>query len=133
MSAEDNPTTHASTIRAFFARFDAEDVDGLLELFTEGATLRMPLYDEDLKGKDQLREFFRAHMDNWKEHREWATSILVDGDRAASELHYEGVAKNGAEIVMDNVNIFEFENGKILAIRIYADTWDFKHKMGLAG
>ncbi len=125
--------TYTEIIKAFFARFDAEDVDGLLALFAPDAELHMPLYDKALQGHDELREFFRGHMDNWKTHREWATSILVDGERAASELHFEGVANNGAEIVMDNLNIYDFEAGKIRSLRIYADTWDFKQKMAAQG
>lgn len=51
-------------IVTFFARFDAEDVDGLLELFTDDCSFSMVLYDRDLHGKAELAEFFRMHMAN---------------------------------------------------------------------
>jgi ketosteroid isomerase-like protein len=109
-------------IVTFFARFDAEDVAGLLELFTDDCSFSMVLYDRDLQGKDELAEFFRMHMSNWREHREWATSLIVDGDAAASELHFEGVTVGGASVVMDNLNVWEFADGLIRRIRVYADT-----------
>lgn len=122
---------YARLIREFFARFDAQDVAGLLELFCEDATMKMPLYATQVSGKGELRQFFQSHISNWKEHREWATSIIVEGQRAASELHFEGITLSGEEIVMDNVNIYEFARGKIKAIRVYADTWEFRQKLGI--
>jgi ketosteroid isomerase-like protein len=122
--------TNAELITAFFARFDDEDVDGLLELFTDDCSFGMILYERDLRGKDELRNFFEDHLSNWSEHREWATSIVVDGNAGASELHFEGVLKNGAPVVMDNLNVWDFEGGKIKRIRVYADTAPFRDALG---
>ncbi len=113
----------AATILEFFRRFDAEDVDGLLELFADDATFSMVLYERELRGKEELACFFRMHLANWREHREWATSVIVDGDSAASELHFEGVTHDGREVVMDNLNVWDFTaDGLIQRIRVYADT-----------
>ncbi len=112
----------AATILEFFRRFNAEDVEGLLELFTDDAAFSMILYDQDIQGKAALGEFFRMHIANWRVHREWATSVIVDGDTAASELHFEGVTQAGVEVVMDNLNVWDFESGLIRRIRVYADT-----------
>jgi ketosteroid isomerase-like protein len=81
--------SHAATILEFFRRFNEEDVGGLLELFADDATFSMVLYDEDLRGKAALGDFFQMHLANWQQHREWATSVMVSGNRAASELHFE--------------------------------------------
>ena len=70
-------------------------------------------------------------MANWSEHREWATTIALDGDEGASELHFEGVMKNGTEIVMDNLNVWDFADGKIRRIRAYADTAAFRDGLGI--
>ncbi len=42
---------HAALIHEFFRRFDAEDVEGLLELFTDDCSFSMILYERDLRGK----------------------------------------------------------------------------------
>lgn len=122
--------TNAELITTFFRLFDEEDVDGLLELFTDECSFSMILYERDLQGKDELRAFFEEHMANWSEHREWATSIVVDGDAGASELHFEGVLESGAQVVMDNLNVWDFEGGRIRRIRVYADTAPFADALG---
>ncbi len=122
--------TNAELITTFFRLFDEEDVDALLELFTDDCSFSMILYERDLQGKTELRSFFEEHIANWSEHREWATSIVVDGDAGASELHFEGVLKNGTTVVMDNLNVWDFQDGKIRRIRVYADTAPFRDALG---
>ena len=117
-------------IHEFFRRFDAEDVDGLLDLFTDDCSFSMILYERDLRGKAELAEFFRMHISNWREHREWATSVLVEGDAGASELHFEGVTTAGKRVVMDNLNVWDFEGGLIKRIRVYADTAPIREALG---
>jgi ketosteroid isomerase-like protein len=112
----------AATILEFFRRFNEEDVDGLLELFSEDATFSMILYERELRGKEELAEFFQMHLANWLEHREWATSVIVAGNSAASELHFEGITRGGKPVAMDNLNVWDFEGGLIRRIRVYADT-----------
>ena len=118
--------SHADTIRAFYRLFDEEDVVSLLELFVDDCSFSMILYDRDIQGKEELRAFFENHISNWSEHREWATSIVVGGSAAASELHFEGTLKNGRKVVMDNLNVWDFEGKRIRRIRVYADTAPFR-------
>ena len=112
----------AATILEFFRRFNDEDVEGLLELFADDAEFSMILYERDLRGKAELAAFFREHLANWREHREWATSMIVQGDSAASELHFEGVTHAGKSVAMDNLNLWAFRDGLITRVRVYADT-----------
>ena len=114
--------TNEELIHEFFRRFDAEDVDGLLELFTDDCSYSTVLLDRDVTGKAELGDFFRLHLGNWSEHREWATSVIVEGDAAGSELHFEGSTVGGCEVVMDNLNVWDFAGGRIRRIRVYADT-----------
>lgn len=114
--------TNEGLIHEFFRRFDAEDVDGLLELFTDDCTFSTVLDDRDSRGKAELGDFFRRHLGNWSEHREWATSVIVEGDVAGSELHFEGVTVDGRDVIMDNLNVWDFAGGRIRRIRVYADT-----------
>ena len=114
--------TNAELIHEFFRRFDAEDVDGLLELFTDDCSFSMILYHRDVVGKVELADMFRLHLANWSEHREHATSVIVEGDAGASELHFEGVTTGGKHVVMDNLNVWDFRDGRIARIRVYADT-----------
>lgn len=114
--------TNEELIYEFFRRSDAGDVDGLLELFADDCSYSTVLLDRDVTGKAELRDFFRLHLGNWSEHREWATSVIVEGDAAGSEVHFEGVSTDGREVVMDNLNVWDFAGGRIRRIRVYADT-----------
>jgi ketosteroid isomerase-like protein len=114
--------TNEELIHEFFRRFDAGDVDRLLELFTDDCSFSMILYDRDVRGKAELGDLFRRHLGNWREHREWATSVIVEGDAAGSELRFEGVTTGGREVVMDNLNVWDFAGGRIRRVRVYADT-----------
>ena len=123
--------SNAATILEFFRRFNEEDVAGLLELFADDATFSMVLYDEDLRGKAALGDFFRMHIANWQQHREWATSVICSGNRAASELHFEGTTTSGKSVVMDNLNIWSFDSdGLVTRIRVYADTAPMLEALG---
>ena len=57
--------SNADLITRFFELFDEEDVDALLELFTEDCSFSMILYERDLQGKADLRTFFSEHIANW--------------------------------------------------------------------
>lgn len=60
-------------------------------------------YARGIEGKAAPGDFFRMHIANWAEHREWPTSILVEGNAGASELRFEGVTTAGKALVMDNL------------------------------
>ena len=114
--------TNEELIHEFFRRFDAEDVDGLLELFTDDCSFSTILNDRDSRGKAELGDLFRRQLGKWSEHREWATSVIVERDVAGSEVHFEGVSTDGRKVVMDSLNVWDFAGGRIRRIRVYADT-----------
>ena len=114
--------THEELIHELLRRSDAGDVDGLLELFTDDCSYSTVLLDRDVSGKAELGDFFRRHLGNWHSHREWATSVIVEGDVAGSELHFEGVTTAGREAVLHTLNVWDFAGGRIRRIRVYADT-----------
>ena len=114
--------THEELIHEFLRRVDAEDFDGLLELLTDDCSLSMILLDRDISGKAELGDFFRSQLGRWSEHREWATNVIVEGDVAGSELHFEGVTTAGRKVDMDSLEVWDFAGGRIRRIRVYADT-----------
>lgn len=114
--------TNEELIHEFFRRSDAGDVDRLLELFSDDCSFAMILLDRDVSGKAELGAFFRKQLGKWSEHREWATTVIVEGDLAGSEVHFEGVTAGGRAVTLDNLNVWDFASGRIRRIRVYADT-----------
>lgn len=114
--------TNEELIHEFCRRSDAGDVDGLLELFTDDCSYSAILLDRDVSGKAELGDFLRRRLGNWHSHRDWATSVIVEGDVAGSELRFEGVTTAGREAVLETLNVWDFAGGRIRRIRVYADT-----------
>ena len=114
--------TNEELIHELLRRVDAEDVDGLLELLADDCSFSMILLDRDVSGKAALGDFFRVQLSRWSEHRAWATNVIVEGDVAGSELHFEGVTSGGRKVVMDSLEVWDFAGGRIRRIRVYADT-----------
>ena len=113
--------SHAATILEFFRRFNDEDVDGVLDLFADDAEFSMGLFERELRGRAELKSFLLEHLAAWSAHREWATSVIVEGDVAASELHFDGTTRGGVAVSMDNLNVWEFRDGLIVRVHVYAD------------
>lgn len=114
--------TNEELIHEFFRRSDAGDVDGLLELFSNDCSYSTIQLERDLRGKAELADLFRRNLDGLRSHREWATNVIVEGDVAGSEVHLEGVSSAGREVVLDSLNVWDFDDGRIRRIRVYPDT-----------
>ena len=114
--------TNEELIHEFFRRSDDGDVDRLLELFGDDCSFSLILLDRDVSGKAELGDFLRGQLGQWSAHREWATTVIVEGDLAGSEVHFEGVTVDGRAVTLDSLNVWDFAGGRIRRIRVYADT-----------
>ena len=114
--------TNEELVHEFFRRSDAGDVDGLLELFSDDCSYSTVLLERELCGKAELGDFFRRTLGGLRSHREWATNVIVEGDVAGSEVHFEGISSTGREVALDSLNVWDFAGGHIRRIRVYVDT-----------
>jgi uncharacterized protein (TIGR02246 family) len=99
----------------------ARDADALARLFTEDGTLIVP--GQIWQGRDKIRseiaKFAREYTDvSITIHR-----IIIDGQRAAVEWHYEDTEKaTGNRNQSDDAIVLDVENGQISYWREYFDT-----------
>lgn len=110
----------------FAAAFNRRDVDGLLALFTDGAS-----YDDLFFGPHAGRESLRAMFERmFREGRDYTwsmTAAVEDGRRAAGEWTFRYTVSDavprsaGREIRFGGMSLFELEGGKIRAYREYAN------------
>ena len=60
------------------------------------------------------------------------TDVIIDGNKLVAPLHLEGKTKDGNPLVMNNLNLWTFENGKFKVLRIYMDTYPYRQALSQA-
>ena len=120
--------------RAYFERVTKGDVEGILSLFANDATIINPMTGEQgIRGKEALRAFYLNLTSSLVDYHAGPTDIIIDGDKLVAPLHLEGKTKNGAPIVMNNLNFWTFdEAGKFKVLRIYMDTFPYRQALNKA-
>jgi ketosteroid isomerase-like protein len=120
--------------RTYFERVTKGDVDGILSLFADDAVIINPMTGEQgIKGKEALRAFYTNLTSSLVDYHAGPTDIVIDGNKLVAPLHLEGKTKDGAPIVMNNLNFWTFdETGKFKVLRIYMDTYPYRQALNQA-
>jgi len=119
--------------RTYFARVTKGDVEGILALFADDAQLINPMTGEEgIRGKAALRTFYQNLVGSLVDYHAGPTDIIIDGNKLVAPLHLEGKTKDGKPIVMNNLNLWTFENGKFKVLRIYMDTYPYRQALSQA-
>lgn len=109
-------------LQAFDAAWAKRDLESIVALFAEDATLESPLAprllksaDGLLRGRDAIRHMVRALLEQgtpWGKHE----APIIQGNKAAIE--FRGAAADGEQFY--SVDIIEVKGGKIQSLRAYA-------------
>ena len=122
-----------SAAHTYFERVTNGDVDGILELFADDATLINPVTGAaGIQGKAALRVFYEKLTTSLIDYTAAATDIIIEGNKLLAPLHLEGKTTDGKPLVMDNLNFWTFENGKFKVLRIYMDTHPYRAALSQA-
>ena len=109
------------------------DVDSILALFADDARLINPMTGEDgIQGKAALRTFYQQLVSSLVDYQAGATDIVIEGNTLVAPLHLEGKTPDGQPIVMNNLNLWTFEDGKFKTLRIYMDTHPYRQALDQA-
>jgi ketosteroid isomerase-like protein len=117
-----------ATAREFFSRFSESDIPGAMATLTDDATWWIPGKPEltpiaGLYQKDAITKLFYAMLRRLKHGlRMTPQSMIGEGDRVAVEVTSEGDVTNGRFYRQQYHMLMEFRDGKISAVREYADT-----------
>lgn len=105
----------------YLDRHGANDLDAVVALFADEATLEDPVGEPIVRGQAAIRAFYRAtHARNGRLEFERIGGLLVRGDELA--LHVRArLARDPASPGMDVIYTLrlEREGGRILALRAY--------------
>ena len=133
MSRSPTEQQMAAAAHTYFERVTNGDVDGILELFADDAQLINPVTGEEgIQGKVALRTFYEKLTSSLVDYKAAATDIIIDGNKLVAPLHLAGKTTDGQPLVMDNLNLWTFENGKFKVLRIYMDTHPYRQALSRA-
>jgi len=121
----------ATLVRRYVDRYNLNDVDGMLDCGADDVvfeTVSNPGGSIRLTGKDEMREVIEATTRAFRERRHELVSILVDGERAAAETVFSGVAaaelgqyvRPGEHVSIRGATMFELRDNKLSRICDYS-------------
>ena len=121
----------ATLVRRYVDRYNLNDVDGMLDCCADDVvfeTVSNPGGSIRLTGKDEMREVIEATTRAFRERRHELVSILVDGERAAAETVFSGVAaaelgqyvRPGEHVSIRGATMFELKDNKLSRICDYS-------------
>lgn len=103
----------------------SKNVDPLVELFGDDATLSKAGLPHTKKGKDGARTFWEQYRDVFGDIESDFSHQVVDGDLVVLEWTSKGTLRDGSDFTYDGVSIFEADGDSISAFRTYYDTAAF--------
>ncbi len=121
----------ATLVRRYVDRYNLNDVDGMLDCCADDVvfeTVSNPGGSIRLTGKDEMREVIEATTRAFRERRHELVSILVDGERAAAETVFSGIAaaelgqyvRPGEHVSIRGATMFELRDNKLSRICDYS-------------
>ena len=121
----------AALVRRYVDHCNANDVEGMLDCCADDVvfeTVTNPGGSLKLNGKDEMREVIEATTRAFRERRHEVVAILVDGQRAAAETLFSGVAaaelghhvRPGEHISIRGATIFELKDNRLARICDYS-------------
>lgn len=110
-----------STIELARTAWIARDADALSQLFTADGILIVP--GQRWQGRDRIRSEIAKFARDYTDVSITIHRIIIDGDKAAVEWHYEDTERaTGKRNRADDAIVIEVENGQISYWREYFDT-----------
>jgi len=109
-------------IKTFLASYAARDVDTRIALFADGIVFEDPVGAEPVRGRDNLRQFFRATIDSGWNIAMASEKIVKSGNEALSVTKASWGVPGTEPARLTLIQNFAFDDaGKITRLRIFFD------------
>jgi limonene-1,2-epoxide hydrolase len=121
--------SNSDITQAFIDAWGAQDVDAIVEFFTEDAVyINIPM-DPPNRGKAEIRSFIEGFI-GMAEKLEFVIHKQVEGaDGVVMNERTDRFKINGRWVELPVMGIFEFKEGKICSWRDYFDLGQFSAQM----
>lgn len=98
------------------------EVDALVALFAEDATLRRMAQDDPYQGKEEATTFWREYLSVFAEVKTTFTNTVEADSTAVLEWRSEGRFPTGKALSYQGVSILELKGERVTAFRTYYDS-----------
>ncbi|MGW0810057.1 nuclear transport factor 2 family protein [Nonomuraea sp. NPDC002799] len=130
--ADERSESHVPTVRRFFDLLGAKDIDTWIELWHEHGRIIIPYppegFGSSIDGKAQILAAFQGLFGNYESFRSTVSAIYpaADSDAVCVEYTNQAVITGGVEYTNDNIAVFKFQDGLIIAYHDYFDPRRFQ-------
>lgn len=118
-----NTTVSAQALADFGAAWNAHDIEGLMSFMHDDclfhAVAGPDLMGRTFKGRDEVREGFKAAWLNFPDAAWLDGEHFVAGNHGVSETTFCGTKADGSRVEARMVDVFTFKDGKILVKNAY--------------
>jgi len=118
---------NADTVAAYFRSVDSEDLVALASLFADGAVVMTAGAGE--RHGERILNFYRSVFKKFPQHQDAPTRILEIGETIVAEIEFTGRSSSGVEVAFPAVDIFDLQDGKIVRLTQWVDTYALERKL----
>ncbi len=111
------------TVKSYWAAEGNQDLADVLDHFSQTAVFRSP--GTTLTGRENIREFYKGIINNYKHVRVTPTHWIEQNDEIAVEYDFELITHSDEKKTGCGFNLFEIIDEKIHFLRCYFNPADF--------
>lgn len=140
---EEHPMgSHRKLLDHYVERYNAGDLDGVMDLYADDSSQRMP--DGTFVGRSAIRDRLAKEMDAFSELAHRVVSYVEGGDAFADEWVFVGthtgpivlpdgteVPPTGKRVEVPGMEVVELRDGKIIVNNLYYDNLAVAAQLGL--
>ncbi len=117
-------------VLSYFKAVDAMDIDELMALFNDDASLHYPVSDP-IVGKDAIRNFYSGVFKKYASGQDHIRRLFFSEDGSmVAEIYFEAVLKNGRSVEFEAVDIFTIVDNRIQKIQVNFDSAKILQEIG---
>ena len=116
------------TVRTYFERLTASDIDGIIGMFSDDGFVNSPFL-----GRMDAHSFFKKLESASSNNLLTVFDVLVgdENNTAAAHFQYDWTLNNGDLLVFQGIDYFAFDDeGKFKSMSIFYDTHPLREEVG---
>lgn len=123
-----------SSVRRYFERCNADDMEGLAELWAPN--IEHTAFGRDgrrtRRGPDEVASYYVGLFEPWRWHHDEVVRATTAAGRTTAEILFTGTTHDDREVAFDALDVFDLaEDGRIVRLAIWHDVLLTRRVLGL--